>query len=276
MRLMPELPEVETVRRMVSPHIIGRTVENIFVYNDKVLAFPDPDTFITRITSRRFTHSSRRGKFLLFHMEGNYRLILHLRMTGCLLATSCDHPVEPHTHVVFHLDEETELRYSDVRRFGRFWLLGPDDPDITGMSELGPEPHDEIVTGDYLYRAFINRNRTVKECLLDQHIIAGIGNIYSDEILHSSGILPFRRSSDLSLEECDVLSRNIKADLRFFLDMNAISDEDYIAGRGKDYRNTPYLRAYGRSGKPCLSCGNLLLKTVVGQRGSVYCPRCQH
>ena len=276
MKLMPELPEVETVRRMVSPHIIGRTVENIFVYNNKVLAFPDPDAFIVKVTSKCFTHSSRRGKFLLFHMEGGYRLVLHLRMTGCLLVTACDHPVEPHTHVVFRLDDGSELRYSDVRRFGRFWLLGPDDPDHSGMSELGPEPYDGIVTGDYLHTRFINRNRSIKECLLDQRIIAGIGNIYSDEILHSSGILPFRKASDLSVEECNILAHNIKTDICFFLEMNRISDEDYVAGHGKDYRNTPYLRVYGRSGKPCLSCDGLLLKTVVGQRGSVYCPRCQH
>jgi formamidopyrimidine-DNA glycosylase len=276
MRLMPELPEVETVRRKISPHILGRTVINILVNNRKVISFPDVDVFLDTIKSRCFIGTSRRGKFLIFHMEGGYRLILHLRMTGCLLATPGDHPMEPHTHIVFHLDDGTDLRYSDVRRFGRFWLLSPDDPDIPGLTGLGPEPYDACITGQYLHTAFLNRRRSVKECLLDQHIISGIGNIYSDEILHSSGILPFRNASDLTLEECDTLAHKIRSDICFFLEKNSISDEDYLAGRGKDYRNTPYLRAYGRSGKPCLSCGGVLIKTVVGQRGSVYCPRCQH
>lgn len=273
---MPELPEVETVRRLISPHAVDRTITDADVRNPVVIAHPDLSGFRDGIVSRHIESISRRGKFLIFHLDDGGRLVLHLRMTGCLLATPPRHPEEKHTHLVLYLDDGTQLRYSDSRRFGRFWLIRPDEPDITGMDSLGPEPWDARMTGDYLYEQFSRHSRSVKECLLDQHLIAGIGNIYSDEILHRSCILPFRRSSDLSREECHILAENIRTGLAFFLDKNSISDEDYLAGRGKDYRNTPYLRVYGRGGGPCLNgCGTVLIKTVVGQRGSVYCPRCQ-
>lgn len=274
---MPELPEVETVLRKVTPHIVGRTVRAAHISNPSVIAHPDPSTFLDSLIGRRFVSSSRRGKYLLFHLDSGGLLVLHLRMTGCLVATPRHHADIPHTHLVISLDDGVELRYSDCRRFGRFWLLSENESDsITGMNSLGLEPWDPGMDAMYLHDLMHTSRRSVKECLLDQHIVAGIGNIYSDEILHSSGILPFRKACSLTDDEFMTVASNIKDRLSFFLEKNDISDKDYLIGLGKDYRNTPYLKVYGKGGEPCPNgCGAVLIKTVVGQRGSVYCPRCQ-
>lgn len=273
---MPELPEVETVRRMVSPHIIGRTITRISV-TKPVIDHPSTDEFIHTLTGDIFVDTARRGKYLLFSMKSGRMLVLHLRMTGCLIAAPAHHPYEPHTHVIFHLDDDWELRFSDTRRFGRFWLFDDDaSSEGCGLEKLGPEPWDALVTGEYLRSRVGSSSRSIKDCLLDQSVIAGIGNIYSDEILFETGILPTRKAESLTDHEWSLLADNIGKCMRFFLIKNEISDEDYINGHGKDYRNTPFLSVYGRSGKPCLRCGNTLSRCVVGQRGSVFCRRCQN
>lgn len=273
---MPELPEVETVRRMVSPHIIGHTIVSITISKTSVIARPSADEFTTCLVGDAFLDSSRRGKYLIFYMKSGRKLILHLRMTGCLIAFPPENTFEPHTHVIFKLDNGWNLCYSDTRRFGRFWLFDTDEKYDCGIEKLGPEPFDACVTGKYLRSKIGSSSRSIKECLLDQTVIAGIGNIYSDEILFRTHILPTRNANTLDCDEWEALATNIGLCMKFFVEMNEISDEDYIHGHGKDYRNTPYLSVYGHAGCPCPVCGEKLIRKTVGQRGSVFCKHCQN
>lgn len=181
---MPELPEVEAVKRVLEPQIQGLTVKNVIVNRSEVIAHPGADEFCRRLTGKSFSGMARRGKFLLICLEGGYRLVIHLRMTGCLLCTPTDLPVEKHTHLIFRLSNGKELRFSDTRRFGRIWLLENDETDIySGIEKLGLEPFAPDFSTDYLITRLGKRKKAIKECLLEQSVIAGIGNIYSDEIL---------------------------------------------------------------------------------------------
>ena len=189
---MPELPEVETIRRVLEPQIKGLTITGVTVNRPEVIGHPTAEGFCQALTGQTIDTMTRRGKFLSVLLDSGDYLVLHLRMTGCLLLTPADYPAEKHTHIVFHLSSGDELRFSDTRRFGRFWLFRKGESDTySGMDKLGLEPFDAGLTADYLQQHFGKRKKAVKECLLDQSVIAGIGNIYSDEILFASGIHPY-------------------------------------------------------------------------------------
>ena len=163
---MPELPEIETVRRVVGPQIVGRRVASASVRHPKVIGSPDPDRFIQRLTGRKFTDLTRRGKILTAQLDDGERMVMHMRMTGCLVVAPHDRPEDPHTHIVVRLDDGMELRFSDTRRFGRFWLLAEgEDDDCTGLSKLGPEPFDPSFTAEYLEGHIGSSRRAIKECL---------------------------------------------------------------------------------------------------------------
>ena len=209
-------------------------------------------------------------------MESGDRIILHLRMTGCLVVTPADYPEEKHTHLVFHLSGGKELCFSDTRRFGRFWLLRKGEADrYSGIEKLGAEPFDPGFSGEYLSARLGKRKKAIKECLLDQSVIAGIGNIYSDEILFAARVHPARPANTLTTEEWNRLASVIPERLAFFIEKNKITPEEYLETKGQDYRNTPFLRVYGHGGDPCPICGETLYRSVIGGRSSVYCPACQ-
>lgn len=272
---MPELPEVETVRRVLTPQLLGQRIESVEIVNPAVIARPQPDAFAAALLGRRITATARRGKFLTLALDDGSRLTLHLRMTGCLLAAPAGTPRLAHTHLVLHLTD-SELRFSDSRRFGRFWLLAPGEEDtFTGAARLGPEPFDAALTADYLRAKLGKSRRAIKSCLLDQSVVAGIGNIYSDEILFAAGIRPTRPAARLRKKDWQALAWLIPERLAFFIDKNAIDPADYLAGGGEDYRNTPFLQVYGRAGEPCPRCGTPLTQVVIGGRSSVFCRRCQ-
>lgn len=273
---MPELPEVETIKRVIEPQIQGLMIDKVTVKRPEVVSYPEADEFCRLLTGQTISHMTRRGKFLLIWLNSNDRIILHLRMTGCLLLTPADYPEEKHTHIVFSLTGGTELRFSDTRRFGRFWLLRTDETDTySGICKLGLEALHAELTPEYLSAHLGKRKKAIKECLLDQSIIAGIGNIYSDEILFTSGIYPARPANSLEPEEWEQLAAAIPERISYFIKMNKITPEEYLETKGQDYRNTPFLQVYGQEGKPCPKCGKTLCRIVVGGRGSVYCPVCQ-
>lgn len=273
---MPELPEVETVRRVLEPQLAGAVIDSVCIRDPKVIAHPDAEAFKESAKGRRIETLSRRGKFLIATLDDGSRIAVHLRMTGCLLITPSGYPEEKHTHVVFTFADGRELRFSDTRRFGRLWLIRKDEEDsFTGISRLGPESDDPIISGEYLSKKLGGKRKTIKESLLDQAVVAGIGNIYSDEILFAARIAPTRRAYTLSMDERERLARAIPERIAFFTETNRISPEDYLRTKGKDYRNTPYIRIYGREGEPCPECGALLRRTVIAGRGSTYCPSCQ-
>lgn len=273
---MPELPEVETIRRIIEPQIIGRAIQKVEVLNKQVIASPDMEQFVESLTKQKFSNMDRRGKFLIFQLENRDKLFLHLRMTGQLLAMPSDYPAEKHTHLVLHLDNGMQLRYIDVRRFGRFWYIRKDESEnITGIDKLGLEPFDEKLTAEYLKNRLSRRKKTIKETLHDQSVIAGIGNIYSDEILYRCGIYPETKCLELSDAAWEKLSHEIPHELSLAIEENKMSSEEYLAGKGKEYRNTPFLKAYGHEGKICSICGSKFKKITISGRSSCYCPICQ-
>lgn len=273
---MPELPEVEAIKRVLEPQIRGMTIQNVIVNRSEVVSHPGADIFCSRITGQTISNMTRRGKFLITTLNNGDHVILHLRMTGCLLLTPADLPEEKHTHLVFHLSNGKELRFSDTRRFGRFWLIQNGESDTySGIDRLGKEPFDSAFSADYLSDRFGKRKKAIKECLLEQSVIAGIGNIYSDEILFAAKIPPACPANCLTYTEWERLAITIPECLSYFIEKNETTPEEYLETNGQDYRNTPFLQVYGKAGKPCPKCGGTLCRIVIGGRSSIYCPNCQ-
>lgn len=273
---MPELPEVETVRRILEPQLAGRTVTAVDVRSPQVIAHPDAGRFAALLQGRSVTELSRRGKFLTLHFAGGDRLCLHLRMTGQLLVLPAGEPVEKHTHLILSLSDGKQMRYIDVRRFGRFWYFQRGEADgITGQSALGLEPSDPALTASYLQARLGSCKRPIKEALLDQTVVAGIGNIYADEILFAARIYPAAKCAALTAAGWERLARAIPEIIRWGIAANEMTPAEYLAGKGRDYHNLSGLRAYGRAGQPCAACGGTMEKMSVGGRTSCFCPHCQ-
>lgn len=273
---MPELPEIETIKGVIEPQIKGLTIGSITVNRPEIISRPTADEFCKAVTGQTISSMERRGKFLIIHLKNGSRIILHLRMTGCLLVTPPDYPREKHTHMILQFSNGMELRFSDTRRFGRFWLIQFGEEDTySGIGKLGLEPLSAECNTEYLQGKFAKRKKTIKECLLDQSVVAGIGNIYSDEILFRVKIIPARPANSLTSEEWQRLAAEIPECLSYFIDKNYITPKNYLQTKGQDYRNTPFLQVYGHAGEPCRNCGTMLVRTVIGGRSSVYCPHCQ-
>ena len=273
---MPELPEVESVRVALAGELAGRRVEDVRLNDARCAARPAAEAFRDGLRGRAFTKLGRRGKFLLAALDDGGRLAVHLRMTGRLLLAEAGEASEAHTRAALSLDDGRELRFVDARRFGRLWLLRPGEEDTyTGMSGLGPEPDDPALDAGYLRGVCGKSRRAVKSCLLDQSVVAGIGNIYSDEILHDVHIRPDRPACSLDAGEWERLAEAIPRVMRFFTEKNLVTFEEYRQSAGLEYRNTPWLRVYAHAGERCDICGTALERRVIGGRGSVFCPRCQ-
>ncbi len=273
---MPELPEVETIRRVIEPQIKGLVITEVSVRRPEVISYPEAGEFCRRLTGQTISHMTRKGKFLAIHLENKERVILHLRMTGCLLVAPSSCPEEKYTHVVFAFNNGRELRFSDMRRFGRFWLVREGETDTySGAAKLGIDPLSPECNAEYLSAHLHKRRKAIKECLLEQTIVAGIGNIYSDEILFAAGIYPARPANSLAHTEWERLAEVIPERISYFIKKNGITPEEYLESKGKDYRNTPFLQVYGQAGRPCPKCGETLCRMVIGGRSSVYCPVCQ-
>lgn len=273
---MPELPEVEAVKLVLEPQLRGLKINDTVIRRQEVIVYPDADKFCERVSGHIIDAMKRRGKFLIIMLENGDKLIVHLRMTGCLLVTPADAPEEKHTHLIFRLSNGKELRFSDTRRFGRFWLIRRDEDDIySGIKKIGIEPFDPGLSAEYMIACFGKRKKTVKECLLEQSVVAGIGNIYSDEILFAAGIHPARHANSLTAEEWAGLSRVIPKQLSYFIEKNKMTPGEYLESKGRGYRNTPFLQVYGRAGEPCRICGQSLCRMTIGGRSSTFCSVCQ-
>lgn len=273
---MPELPEVETVKRTLSPHLIGKTIITCENIRGEVIKHPDAMGYAAAVSGRRIEDLGRRGKYLLIRLDSGDSIVVHLRMTGRLLYAEAAHPRQKHTHVVMHLDDGCELRFCDTRRFGCLWLLGKDEEDsFTGMQNLGIEPFDEQFSAAYLQQHLGKRKITAKQGILDQAVLAGLGNIYADEALFAAGVHPQKPCTQVTAEQWQKLAEAIPPILCSSIANNGTTFNDYRDGEGKEGANLPFLQAYGRGGQPCRRCGALLAKTRVGGRGTVFCPICQ-
>jgi formamidopyrimidine-DNA glycosylase len=197
-------------------------------------------------------------------------------MTGRFLYTPADHELKPHTHVIFSLDNNSELRFSDTRRFGRLWLIPAGTPDtISGIHKLGPEPLDTACNAAYYRDKLAGRRINIKQGLLDQSVVAGLGNIYVDEALFQAGIDPRRPAGAITEAEWQALAETIPQILQSAIENNGTTFRDYLDGAGNAGRNLPHLQAYGRGGLPCLNCGTMMERQVVAGRGTTFCPNCQ-
>lgn len=273
---MPELPEIETVKRTLSPHLLGRRIEGVELRRAEVVKHPDAGQFAAALRGAYIQELARRGKYLLIRLQNGATLAVHLRMTGRLLCVEAERPLKAHTHLIFRLDDGRELRFSDTRRFGGLWLLQAGErDDCTGMHKLGVEPFDAVFGAEYLQQRLGRRNISVKQGILDQSVLAGLGNIYADEACFAAALLPQKCCRELSAGEWQALAAAIPPILEAAIANNGTTFSDYLDGEGREGQNMPYLNVYGRGGQPCRNCGAALEKTRVGGRGTVYCPHCQ-
>lgn len=273
---MPELPEVETVRRTLNQLVIGKTVERVSVLLPRIIQYPDDiEEFQMLLNGETIRSVERRGKFLRF-MFDNYTLVSHLRMEGRYGVYRSDEPTELHTHVVFHFTDGTELRYKDVRQFGTMHLY-PKDQDLleAPLKKLGLEPLDEAFTFEAFRDRIGSRPTKIKPLLLNQEYIVGIGNIYVDESLFLAGIHPEREARSLSKREMAKLYEAIVTTLNEAVAVGGSTIKSYVNGQGEIGMFQHQFKMYGRKNEPCFQCGNNIEKTVLGGRGTHYCPKCQ-
>lgn len=271
---MPELPEVETVRRGLTSLVVGQTIHDVRVYLPRIIRHPTVPEFEERLVGRTIESIDRRGKYLLFHMAP-YTLVSHLRMEGQYRVTDRDEPMAPHTHVVFGLSDGTELRYRDVRQFGTMDLLTEEEGWPSGLLTLGPEPFDPTLTPKLLYHRLHHRSAPVKSVLLDQTCIAGLGNIYVDEALFLAGIHPLTKAKSIGLRRCTELLNAIRDVLSRAIDAGGSSIRTYVNGYGRHGGFQMQLNVYARAGQPCFVCGQSIEKIKLGGRGTHFCANCQ-
>lgn len=273
---MPELPEVETVRRTLQPRLAGLKFTDVEISLPKMIRTPEPEEFKEKITDKKIVKVGRRGKYLLISLSGGYTLVVHLRMTGRLVYCESEEPLSKHTHVILKLSNDCQLRFADIRQFGRMWLVPTASlSTLAGFKDLGIEPLDEFFTRDFLKKELRRRHARIKPLLLDQTFIAGLGNIYTDEVLHRAKINPERLATTLTPREIAHLYHAIQDVLQEGIENRGTTIRDFIDGDGRAGSYQELLRVYSREGKPCPHCGKKIVKKKVGGRSSYYCPACQ-
>ncbi len=271
---MPELPEVETIVRALKhggrggESILGRRIDSAELLWRRTLAIPSPDLFLQDILSRQIQDVSRRGKFVVIHLDKR-ALLIHLRMSGDLRVDlpPLSNP-QYHDRLLLNFKDGSRLAFNDTRKFGRVWLLKSTE---SVFSSLGFEPFDEQLTDERFFSGLQKKKKQIKSLLLDQSFLAGLGNIYTDESLHRAGIHPLRLANSLTEEEAFRLLLSIRVILKDGIDRNGASI-DWVY-RGGDFQNN--FRVYQRTGEPCSVCGTRIERIVVGQRGTHFCPKCQ-
>ncbi len=269
---MPELPEVETVVRDLRPHLIGRRIVRVQT-GDKRLRHGWSADWADRLTGRRFMAIRRRGKWILLDLDRGL-LVVHLGMTGRLTAGRADRPMEDHTHFIVDLDDDRQLRFRDVRRFGSISLYATAaEFDIFLTGRLGPEPDD---LGRAEFRRTLSATaRPLKAVLLDQRVVAGVGNIYADESLFEAKLPPAQLGQQTTAAEADRLRKAIVRVLNRAINSRGSTIRDYVGGAGKKGSFQNQFRVYGRTGKPCPRCRTPIARVRLAGRSTHYCPKCQ-
>jgi len=275
---MPELPEVETIARDLQHALTGQQVADVTVLWPRIVASPSPEGFRARLAGQTVRSVGRRAKFLVLGLSSDC-LIVHLRMTGQLLidpdrvripvAGACE---DPHVHLALHLRSGRALCYRDVRKFGRFWLVA--DPSGV-LGSLGPEPLDDALTPARLHAMLRKRRRRLKDLLLDQTFLAGLGNIYVDEVLWEARLSPRFLGSAMEEKDSARLQGTIRVVLQRAIAARGTTLRDYRDARGAPGANQDHLIVYGRAGEACPRCGGVIVREVVAGRGTYFCPTCQ-
>ncbi len=267
---MPELPEVETIRRDLEPLILGSTIVGVELFWPGSIARPAAHAFEDLVTGRTILRLERRGKYLIFVLSGGWNLIVHLAMTGRLLVDRGE--MDKHTRALFHLEDGHNLLFVNMRKFGRLYLV-KDAEEVVGR--LGPEPLAAEFTPQLLAHLLANRRGALKPLLLNQRFLAGLGNIYADEALFVAGLHPQRRADTLNPEEVRRLYRAIRLVLKEGLKDGGTTLEAYRRPNEEKGRHQERLQVFRRTGGPCLRCEGTIERIVLVGRGTYFCPRCQ-
>ncbi|MBO1004507.1 DNA-formamidopyrimidine glycosylase [Pseudogracilibacillus auburnensis] len=273
---MPELPEVETIRKTLENLVINKTIENITVHWPKIIKQPDDvEHFKTILKNETIRKVDRRGKFLLFYLT-DHVLVSHLRMEGKYRVVPMSEPVAKHTHVIFHFTDGSELRYHDVRKFGTMHVF-PIGSELNSkpLNQLGPDPFQKEYTKDYVLDKVMKTTRNIKATLLDQSIIAGLGNIYVDEVLFLSNVHPEKRANKLTENEVKTIWKNAHLVLEKAVKQGGTTIRSYVDGAGEMGMFQQELFVYGQQNKQCKVCGVEIIKLKVAGRGTHICPKCQ-
>lgn len=269
---MPELPEVETTRRGIAPHLVGQRVSRVIV-RERRLRWPIPEDLDVRLSGQRIEAVERRAKYLLIRFESG-TLIAHLGMSGSLRLVDGSLPPAKHEHVDLLLESGQALRYTDPRRFGA--LLWSEDPlNHVLLASLGPEPLGDAFDGDRLFQQSRGRSMAVKPFIMDNAVVVGVGNIYASEALFAAGIDPRRPAGSISRARYLKLADEIRRILAMAIERGGTTLRDFVGGDGKPGYFQQELFVYGRAGEFCKNCGATLREIRLGQRSSVYCWRCQ-
>lgn len=269
---MPELPEVETTRRGIEPHLLNQQVERVVVRNGR-LRWPVPEDLDVRLSGQHIRKVERRAKYLLIQADAG-TLICHLGMSGSLRLVLQGTPAEKHDHVDIELASGQALRYTDPRRFGAMlWSHEPLSHKL--LASLGPEPLGEDFNVDDLFAKSRGRKTAVKPFIMDNAVVVGVGNIYASEALFAAGIDPRREAGGISKKRYALLVEEIKKVLARAIEQGGTTLKDFVGGDGKPGYFQQQLFVYGRGGKPCLKCGRELREVRLGQRSSVFCGNCQ-
>ncbi len=269
---MPELPEVETIVRGLRQPLIGRTFTGVRIGWEKLIAKCSVEEFKRRLVGQEILAVKRRGKYLIFALSSGASLIVHLRMTGRLLIKHCGDELDKHDHLIFELDDGCDLRFNNVRKLGRVYLV--DDADEI-VGKLGPEPLDDNFAPADFAALLAARRGMIKPLLLNQRFMAGVGNIYADEALFAARIHPQRKADTLTVEEIERLYRAIRQVLRQGIENCGTTLSAYRDAEGREGRNQAYLKVSRRQDQPCPRCGTPIERMVVGGRGTYFCPECQ-
>lgn len=273
---MPELPEVETIKNTLKRFVINKEISNVTVHWPKIIKLPDDiEIFKTLLIGQKFNDITRKGKFIRFELD-DYVLISHLRMEGKYSVNDSSEPLIKHTHVIFSFTDGEELRYNDVRKFGTMHVFKKGEEfNSNPLKKLGPDPFEDEFTLDYLSDKLKRTHRSIKAALLDQTIIAGLGNIYVDETLFKAGIHPLTKASDLNEEQIEEIKKHSFLTLRDAVKQGGTTIRSYVSSDGEMGMFQQELFVYGQENKGCKNCGDLIVKMKVSGRGTHVCPTCQ-
>jgi formamidopyrimidine-DNA glycosylase len=273
---VPELPEVETVRRRLAPLVEGRRFDEVEITDARLTRPHDPVEVARELAGERVTLADRRGKYLILRFESGRALVIHLRMTGSVLHQARSELADdPHRHAVVRLDDGTDLLYRDIRRFGTWLLLEPPEVDAYIDARVGREPLVRAYQAKHLAAELAGRRAPIKAAILDQRTVAGVGNIYADEALWRARIHPLTPAAALDAEEVKALHRGIRQALQLGLRRQGSTLRDYRLPDGGSGSAQHEFKVYGRGGEPCERCGTPIDKIRVAGRGTWYCPTCQ-
>ncbi|MCP4307980.1 MAG: bifunctional DNA-formamidopyrimidine glycosylase/DNA-(apurinic or apyrimidinic site) lyase [bacterium] len=275
---MPELPEVETTRRSLEPVLTSRLITGVTVARPRMVRRQaNPEDFSRRMLGQRIMSVGRHGKFLMTTLEDDIIWVTHLGMSGRISLAATDDDVVAHSNVIVSLDSGEDFRFIDPRTFGFVAALTPEELQASSMGRLGRDALTDLPRAKQLHALLAGRQAPMKALLLDQSLVAGIGNIYADEALHRAGISPLRSGGSLQLDEVAALRKAIRATLQHALKYGGSSLDDlaYLLPDGRTGEYTNRLRAYGREGEHCRRCGTEMVKNIIRDRSSTWCPGCQ-